>query len=78
MSRIVPSNSRFIVPQYLPIIVKEQYIYCPVCHVEYPQSQTDNHIRQHIIQHPKATYKREEEVAISTQHSKNTFIYPMV
>jgi len=78
MSRIVQSNSRFIIPQPVPIMVQEQYIYCPARHVEYPQSQTDNHIRRHAISNSKAIYKREEEVAVSTQHSKNTFMYPMV
>jgi len=30
------------------------------------------------MQTSKLNYKKEEEVAVSTQHSKNTFIYPMI
>ena len=53
-------------------------IYCPVCRVEYPQSQTDNHILKHTIRDVKFVEKKEEEMPVSTQHSKNSFIYPMI
>ena len=51
MSRIVQSQ-RFYgsVPapiQYAPI--PEAVVWCPVCRVEYPQSQTDNHILKHTM-----------------------------
>ena len=58
--------------------IPEPMIYCPVCKVEYPQSQTDSHILKHTIQNVKFADRKEEEVAVSTQYSKDNFTYPLV
>lgn len=49
-----------------------------MCHVEYPQSQTETHILKHTIQPSKIAVKKEEEPPVSTNRSKNMFIYPMI
>ena len=78
VSRVVYSQYRGTAPVYSGYAPPEPMIYCPVCRVEYPQSQTDNHILKHTIQNVRFAEKKEEEVVVSTQHSKNSFIYPMV
>ena len=77
MSRII--QSRYTGSVAAPIVyAPEPMIYCPVCRVEYPQSQTDNHILKHTIQNVRFAEKKEEEVVVSTQYSKDSYIYPMV
>jgi hypothetical protein len=46
--------------------------------MEYPQSQTDSHILKHTIQSVRFSSKKEEQVSVSTQPSRQTFTYPMV
>lgn len=78
MSRIVRSSHYGSVPIPVVYAPPEPHIYCPVCHIEYPQSQTDSHIMRHTIQSVRFASKKEEQVSVSTQPSKHTFIYPMV
>lgn len=78
MSRVVQSryvNSVAYPVQYAPA---EPNIYCPVCRVDYPQSQTNNHILKHTMQNVKYVDQKEEDVGASTQYSRNTFNYPMI
>lgn len=77
MSRVVRSSHYGTVPVPLNY-AQEPSIYCPVCHMDYPQSQTDSHIMRHTIQNVRFSSKKEEQVSVSTQPSKLTFAYPMV
>lgn len=84
MSRLVRSNySTRIQPttHYQPT---ETIIYCPVCNMDYPQSQTDNHILRHTIQNvvfassakkEEAPFSppTEEEEPIYIQHPKSNY-----
>ena len=52
MSRIVQSQSRFYGSVPTPIYYApppETTVWCPVCKVEYPQSQTEAHILKHTM-----------------------------
>lgn len=46
--------------------------------MECPQSQTDSHILKHTIQNVRFSSKKEEQISVSTQPSKQAFVYPMV
>ena len=58
MSRITQVSYRGPVSHPVAITVQEPSIYCPVCHIDYPQSQIDNHILRHTIQTSKVNYKK--------------------
>ena len=53
MSRIVRSTYSGTVAAPVRYMAPEPNVYCPVCRMEYPQSQTDNHILRHTIQNVK-------------------------
>ena len=58
MSRIVQSNYNGSVFYGTRTVVPEPHVYCPVCRIDYPQSQTDAHILRHTIQNLKYEDKK--------------------
>jgi hypothetical protein len=78
MARMYHSNYSNLIPVSTHYAPQEPNIYCPVCRIEYPQSQTDSHIMRHTIQNVKFAEKREDDHAVSTQYSKNSFTYPLI
>jgi hypothetical protein len=58
MSRVFNQSYRVPVSYPVTVTAQEPHIYCPVCRVDYPQSQTDNHILRHTMHNPKMNYKK--------------------